>query len=655
MQYEQPLLMLLLLLWAATAALCAFATRTHWLDAREGLRFSWGRTAAFIFILAISTVTVLTAVLTRSRPELSGPAVTKPVLPLETAKRPELQRKQTEINQTEQQLTDVTRQIKQMQARAAILQQRLLDLQSQYREAEGKPAPSLNLEQLVEQINRPALLVLALTVLIVALVSAVLFSMSGSRQSWPWSQSTKEAEDLASEIDAMGEMVWQKRYREALQKAADISERKLRPLDHLDFLSLRGYSALQMVAFPDQGETAANRSEMITAAVKDLEHVVDQAPKRSEAIYVLAVAYGLADKHAEALAMFERARPALASAKLPFDYNESACHLKLAEKHLVNGDTAMAETHFSRVTALNELAGSVVQTRLRIGMINLRVALGNQDVDSAAAALQKVASIANIGEEQRLQLAVIDSALKVQLALRQGDVVKALSEATAFIAAHLPADLPAVDDDVADGAFSPLLDDDLKIPRDVFLGILLIQAAARSRLGAQEGTTVNESQVYTFAEPLLRALQFVPRHREVLGALGGLYYWFRPDKRDKAREWLEAATVMGVQSRIVRSILEGDRQMQTEHREALDWFRSASIRFLRDPMIAREVRRAVIEELGRFQDFAPMLVDKGADRDRARGAHDRHHPRARALPIGARRHRCPPWTDGARRASAQAS
>jgi hypothetical protein len=66
---------------------------------------------------------------------------------------------------------------------------------------------------------------------------------------------------------------------------------------------------------------------------------------------------------------------------------------------------------------------------------------------------------------------------------------------------------------------------------------------------------------------------------------------------------------MGVSSRIVRKILDRDRMIEMERREALDWFRSASSRILRDPALADQVRSALVEELGRIQEFEPFLLD----------------------------------------------
>ncbi len=149
----------------------------------------------------------------------------------------------------------------------------------------------------------------------------------------------------------------------------------------------------------------------------------------------------------------------------------------------------------------------------------------------------------------------------------------------------------------------------MRLSPDVFRAFLFLQAEARSKIAAKAATPLTEAQVKQIALPLFRALQFELRQRDVLATLGGLYYWFVPDGRKKALQWLEAAVAMGVEGRIARRLLETARVSELEREEALDWFRSASVRFLHDPTLARPVRQALIEELGRFQEFQPLLID----------------------------------------------
>jgi hypothetical protein len=323
---------------------------------------------------------------------------------------------------------------------------------------------------------------------------------------------------------------------------------------------------------------------------------------------LLALAYGLRGSDLEAVAAFDKARHMLTADQLPFEHNISVCLLRLAEASLNTGETQQAELYFQRVAELGRLSDSVVQSRLRVGMINLRGSMARQDVSNAAAAIEQLSAMKDLNDEQRVQIGAMRSALNARLALRRDDPETALIASNEFLQKHLPAGLPIPDDESVNETFSPILDADLPFPREVFFGFLFIQAVCMSRLETKGRQKLNESQIAKLGEPLLRALQFAPRQRDILGSVGGLYYWFRREKREKAREWLESAVAMGVGGRIVRAILERDRLIEMERRDALDWFRSASSRFLRDPTIANQVRSALIEELGRFQEFEPMLI-----------------------------------------------
>jgi hypothetical protein len=78
---------------------------------------------------------------------------------------------------------------------------------------------------------------------------------------------------------------------------------------------------------------------------------------------------------------------------------------------------------------------------------------------------------------------------------------------------------------------------------------------------------------------------------------------------------LEAAASLGVEGRIARRLLEQARALEIERNDAMEWFRSASSRFLHDPTVATQVRQALIEELGRFQEFQPLLLNLASSVD----------------------------------------
>jgi hypothetical protein len=179
-----------------------------------------------------------------------------------------------------------------------------------------------------------------------------------------------------------------------------------------------------------------------------------------------------------------------------------------------------------------------------------------------------------------------------------------------FLDSHLPANLPEPDEGIADEYLdTPLAGVELQLAAEVYLAFLFLKAEVAARMAARQGAGLSAAQVAEVARPLFRALQFELRQRDVLAVLGGLYYWFVPEKRRKALDWLEAAIDMGADSRVARRILERSRQVEMENREALEWFRSTAVRFLHDPTVRSHVRQALVEELGRFQGFQALLLD----------------------------------------------
>ena len=451
-------------------------------------------------------------------------------------------------------------------------------------------------------------LLLVLMALLVAIDVAALLFAGRLLAMLPFGKSNSGREEQVAALNELAELVWRERYREAATRASQIMELKLRPPELLDLFYLRSYAAIQVYAFPEPDESAASRDLLLAGAVRDLREVVEIAPKRGQALYLLALALGFAGRDEEALELFARARDRLKEDELPFAHNESVCLLRSAERHLSVADTEAAEACFGQVSGLGTLASSVLQVRIKIGMIDLRNAMGRRAIAAAEATLEKIIGFVGLTSEQKTTMEVIRIELNARNALAQDDPERAAAEVDRFVANHLPADLPALDEDIVDEPFSPLLDADLAFPRAVYSNILFIQAIARCRIATRRRSAPTESEVAHIAEPLLRALQIQPRQRDLLAAIGGLYYWTRRDLRPKAREWVEAAVVMGCESKFARMILAHDRAVEAERRGVLDLFRSTSTRFLRDPSLTAELRSALVEELSRFQEFEPMLI-----------------------------------------------
>jgi tetratricopeptide (TPR) repeat protein len=613
MAADTLLIILLWLLWAATAAEFGIAANGYLTERREGLEVSVFRFLTVGGILAVATVLAIVT------PTLPSQSTITPAAPLPSfGQDAEALRLLADKHEQQKKITGELEAIKsersEAEKRRTELQKQDVDLRNEIDRLQGRSSFLTRFIRSVEQFDRPSQIVLSIMGLVtLAFAGFTILLLGGQLQTllpegWALSGLRADRKKIRQQIDAVAAATWDEKYRDALEKADAIPDGATGRFDQLDLKFLRGYCCLQLAAFPAPEVAETQRQSLINRAISDLRTVTEQAPKRGDATYALAVAYGLADKNDDAFETFERAKRLVRGIELPFDHNESVCLLKLAEFSLSTGNTEQAEAYFARVAGMGKLTDAVVQARIRIGVIDLRGALVSKGLANAESTLRKIAEISGLNVDQKSQIDVISSALNALSALQQGDPERALTQAGKFLDKHLPTGLPAPNDDLVDEPFSPVLDADLAFPRPVYHGFLFIQAIARSRLETKRQLRLSEAQVMKLAEPLLRALQFVPRHREVLGALGGLYYWFRPDKRDEAREWLEAAVTMGVRSQLVRLILERDRLVEADRRRAIDLFRSASARMLRDPTVSNEMRRALVEELGRFQEFQPMLI-----------------------------------------------
>jgi hypothetical protein len=405
-------------------------------------------------------------------------------------------------------------------------------------------------------------------------------------------------------------------FREGLDRARAIEVDLLDPFDRLDHAFFKSYCAVQLAATEKLDE--AERKSLLQAAARDLATLLEQAPNRGEAVYLLAMAHGWLGEQQAGLDHFARARVLLGpqGSGLPLAKNESVCLLKLAEETLGKGDVEGASHLFDRVAALGVLKENIPSALVKIRLSNVRKALNAGRYDEAAQGIVVVRGVEGLDADQRWNMDAICAALEAVIAVRSGEDDRAVARIAAFLEKHMPTGLPEPDDEIADEYLeSPLAGVELRLNPQIFPVFLFLQAEAAAKAAARRGNVPSPSDIREIARPILRAFLFELRQRDLLASLGGLYYWFVPEKRKKALQWLEAAAAMGVVGRIARQILEAARMIELENREALEWFRSASGRFLNDPTVTAQVRRALVEELGRFQEFSPMLLDLEAAPD----------------------------------------
>lgn len=350
--------------------------------------------------------------------------------------------------------------------------------------------------------------------------------------------------------------------------------------------------------------------ELYELARGDLETLLEEAPQRSEAVYLLALVNALLSKHDEALAGFEQTEKELKAENLPFAHNRSVCLMHLAEERLSQGQIDEANAVFDRVAGLGVLAEQIPTSWVKVRIGNVRHSLQANNFDQAQQELDAVRSIEGLSQEQKSNVELLCSAFDSLVPVRQGNDEEAIRRITAFLDKFVPAEFWEVDEDIADEHLDSACDRHaLPISPEVYRALLFTLTVSRVRQLSRQRRLLTADEARELSKPLLCAFQFHLRHRELLASLGGIYYWFIRDSRQQATEWLRSAVDMGATSRVARRLLDQDRKLEMVRRETLDWFRDKSARFLRDPTLKKQTRQALVEELSRFQEFQPLLLD----------------------------------------------
>lgn len=423
-------------------------------------------------------------------------------------------------------------------------------------------------------------------------------------------------------LDAMARAVEGGRFEEALRAAATVDEASLEGLELIDFLFVRGIAEIQHAH--QSGALLKPKKALFEDAVKDLARVVILAPNMTEAHYALGTAQFGAASYSLAAEAYARAGELSASSKsstgeLPITKARSACLVRDGERRLAEADAEGAKRCFDEVMKLGvftkEIPAALMSHRLASVLGDLRS--GKLKEAQAGIALVREARSTEGLDAERKRLADVTCAVyEMLLWHKEEQHARIAAELPALLASWQPKDLPEANEHAADEYLFAVVDAaKLQPPAEVFRALYFLLAVAEARglerrvRAATREAAIGDDDVARIARPLFRAVQFEPRHREALAALGVLYYLCRPASREKALEWLDAAVAMGTSSKVARRLLDLDRSRESERKALLDAFRGAASRFLGDSMVDPKVRGALLEELGRFQDFRPVLVD----------------------------------------------
>jgi hypothetical protein len=394
--------------------------------------------------------------------------------------------------------------------------------------------------------------------------------------------------------------------------ASRIQIEKLHKLEVLDYLFLRAYCAAGAVAQPEDGKQLGEKDKAarLADAAKDLERLRELAPHMPEARWLAGYLAAHAGDWQAALDGMRAAAPELGDVGRDFSRDESACLLTLAEHKLASADNDGATRLFDEVTRLGALADQIPVAMVTHRILTVRGHIKGGKFAEAADGIARIRQVTGLdGAVQRAAQVACD-VYDVAIQFRSGEHQRALEATDALFARWLPPKLPDVEDQAADEFLLPAIDKEaITLPAELYRGLYFLGAVARLELASRKARGLAPEELDAIATALLRALQFQPRHRESLAALAALYLAYRPERTEKALAWLDAAVTMGVRSPRARNLLIEARRAERERKELLAMFRAASARFLADPAISVAVRKALIEELGRFDEFRPVVLD----------------------------------------------
>jgi hypothetical protein len=601
--------------FAATTIALGLALRAFWFERREGLKAPWlrpalvfGCWAALLGLVLFLGSVGLGLQLPRQAPKEAAKVASMPTLsPAQEAKRQELQAKQTTISA----------QLARLEAERHAIAQQLTSVEQELQKLTGAPMPTAATTRVQRASPGPDLDWIMPLSACVALTSVILLLLVGQRDTllprrgrFRVSATETNGPETAPEtlLEQLAAVVAAERYSEGATLSETIDDHALSRLDQLDYWYLSSFCALQLASKLDPKDT--KRAPHAERAARDLGRLLLVAPNMAEGEYLMAMVDGLDGRFEKALERFRRARPKLGDAGLPFDEMESQCLLGIAQKHLREGRQQDGNQAFDEVIRLRVLADKVPLVLAWNQLSQVRESLKAGRFDQVRERLAELKKLQGLDADRRKTLDIKCDIYHVLTLLAEREYVATKSEVAALLERFRPPGLPDVDDFTADEYLFPAVPTEkLALDADLYRSLYFLLAIATVRADYRRGRSPTDSQVALLASYLLRALQFEPRQRDVLASLGALYYWFVHAKREKALEWLQSAVMLGVNSKVVHRLLERDRTLEASRRQLLERFLTASSRFLDDPTLRPQVRRALLEELGQFREFQPVLLD----------------------------------------------
>jgi tetratricopeptide (TPR) repeat protein len=420
-------------------------------------------------------------------------------------------------------------------------------------------------------------------------------------------------------LDCLAGLIDKDQYERALDLAGKIDKRKLERLDSLDFSYLKSFCIVQilipacLIGDSKPPSLSSERKESLLAeAVKELTELLDTAPRRAEAQYLLGVVLTIKKEYRNALELFKKAQESLSSDDANFNNIKSFCLLKLAGDLLIKADLEGANELFDEVVKLEVFKDQIPIVQVENRLLNIMKNYKEGKIEDARQGLANIKQVKEVSSGQKKAIEIILESMEIMLLFTEKRIDETLKNTNVFLGNCTPSGLPEPDDETADEFLSYVASEyDLPFPVSIFRAFYFLKAAVMLQLKERQKTSPGKEEIEELAHPLLRSLQFEPRNRDVLACLGALYLLFLPHKMEKALEWLEASYNMGIESDYIRRLLEKYREIVAERKHILDRFRTLTTRFLADGSVNTNIKQELAKELGQFQEFRPILIELG--------------------------------------------
>jgi tetratricopeptide (TPR) repeat protein len=598
--------LIMLVAVAASTILMGMTLYAFFIESREGLRISLRR-----LLLTLGGGAALIIVClnfdwgkspeTSAESKIDRPPTTQPATPPTEPDKKKIASLKSQREKLQKQVADINKEIKTLDGQISNLQHG--------KDPDGKKTP-LNPVMLSRSSGWVflAIGIVLFQILALFLVDDMRFLLAGWRKK---GENQKDMKPRIEALDRMARAAQRQAYAEACDEAGKIEASRLDTLDQIDYYYLKAFCLIQLLlkqyttdtSFP----TPADKERMAETE-QSLQTLLEIAPRLAEAEYLSGILHLLKTDYVTALQKFEKASLTISKKEADFDNFISTCCLHQASMLTIAGKQDDVQKLFDRVISIGVASDRVPAVILKSRLSQIHQQLNNHDHAAVSENMAAIHKVAGLSTEKKEVLDQISGSVNLIMLTGEGKYDEALTQTRDYMSKWLPAGLPEPDDYAAEELLFSVVDEEtLPFPSEIFSGLYFLEACLQLRVHKNDPLT--RELVDGVSRSLLRALQFVPRHREILAALGIVSFYGNPEKRAKAVNWVEAAIAMGALHPLLIHITETDKKMEEKRSGLLDKFNTLALDRLLARDISENMRKALLDELGQFKDFHPVLKD----------------------------------------------